>query len=147
MKQFRYPMQEILLELPAGKIELGEAPEVTAARELEEEVGYSAGSLKKMAEFYSTPGFCDEKIHLYLGEDLRPCQGGGDHDEELEVLTFTLPELLELIRTQKLPTPKRSLAFNSWLSSGRGQANEGSRFSVSTKIAFLKGAIFHGRPW
>ena len=106
VKQFRYPMQEILLELPAGKIDPGEAPETTAARELEEEVGYTAGSLKKMAEFYSTPGFCDEKIHLYLGEDLRPCQAGGDHDEELEVLSFTLPELMELIRSRKINDAK-----------------------------------------
>ena len=65
-----------------------------------------AGSLKKIAEFYSTPGFCDEKIHLYLAENLRPCQAGGDHDEELEVLSFTLPELLELIRIAKITDAK-----------------------------------------
>ncbi len=106
VKQFRYPMQEILLELPAGKIDPGEAPETTALRELEEEVGYTAGSLKKIAEFYSTPGFCDEKIHLYLGEDLRKCRAGGDHDEELEVLSFTLPELLELIRSGEISDAK-----------------------------------------
>jgi len=106
VKQFRYPMQEILLELPAGKIDLDEAPDVTAARELEEEVGYAAGSLKKISEFYSTPGFCDEKIHLYLAEDLRPCQAGGDHDEELEVVSFSLPELLGLIMNAKITDAK-----------------------------------------
>ena len=106
VKQFRYPMRETLLELPAGKIDPGETPEVTAARELEEEVGYSAGKLKKISEFYSTPGFCDEKIHLYLAEDLRPCPIGGDHDEELEVVSFALPELLELIRDTRITDAK-----------------------------------------
>jgi len=106
VKQFRYPMQESLLELPAGKIDHGEAPEITAARELEEETGFSAGSIKRISEFYSTPGFCDEKIYLYLAEDLRPCRAGGDHDEELEVVSFTLPELLEMIRMATITDAK-----------------------------------------
>jgi ADP-ribose pyrophosphatase len=102
VKQFRYPMQEILLELPAGKIDPDETPETTAGRELEEEVGYSAGSLRKIREFYSTPGFCDEKIHLYLAEDLQPCKAGGDHDEDIEVAKFSLSELLELINAARI---------------------------------------------
>ncbi len=106
VRQFRYPMQEILLELPAGKIDPGESPEDTAARELEEEVGYTAGCLKKISEFYSTPGFCDERIYLYLAEDLRSCQAEGDRDEELEVVTFTLSELLEMIRVGKISDAK-----------------------------------------
>jgi ADP-ribose pyrophosphatase len=106
VRQFRYPMQEILLELPAGKIDAEESPEVTAARELEEEVGYRAGRLKKILEFYSTPGFCDEKIHLYLAEDLSPCQPGGDHDEEIEVVSIELRDLLELIKNNEITDAK-----------------------------------------
>ena len=106
VKQFRYPMKEILLELPAGKIDAGESPETTAARELEEETGYKAGSLTKISEFYSTPGFCDEKIYLYLADDLRPCQAEGDRDEELELVSCSLPELLDMIRTATISDAK-----------------------------------------
>ena len=94
------------MNYPQERSTLGKHPKRLLLRELEEEVGYTAGSLKKIAEFYSTPGFCDEKIHLYLGEDLRKCQAGGDHDEELEVLSFTLPELLELIRSGEISDAK-----------------------------------------
>ena len=93
VRQFRYPMQEYLLELPAGKIDAGEPPEETAARELGEEAGYKAGRLTKIAECYSTPGFCDEKLHIYLAEDLTAVQASGDDDEDLEVVRLTRAEL------------------------------------------------------
>ncbi|MFN8009325.1 MAG: NUDIX hydrolase [Terriglobia bacterium] len=106
VKQFRYPMQEILLELPAGKIDVGESPETTATRELQEETGFTAGRLMKISEFYSTPGFCDEKIHLYLAEDLVPCQAEGDRDEEIEIVCLPLPELLDMVKTAKITDAK-----------------------------------------
>ena len=98
VRQFRYPMQEYLLELPAGKIDAGEPPEETAARELAEEVGYEAGRLTKIAECYSTPGFCDEKLHIYLAEELTPLQAAGDVDEDLEVVRLTRSEIQEYLR-------------------------------------------------
>ena len=115
-------MQEILFELPAGKIDPGEAPEVTAFRELEEEAGFSAGRLKKISEFYSSPGFCDEKIHLYLAEDLRPCRSGGDHDEELEIVSFTIPELMEMIRNAIITDAKTIIGIQHLALYQKGQS-------------------------
>lgn len=106
VKQFRYPMQRSLLELPAGKIDPGEAPETTAARELEEEVGFTAGVLKKLSEFYTSPGFCDEKIFLYLATDLEPSQSMGDDDEEIEIASYTLGELRDLIERAEIVDAK-----------------------------------------
>jgi ADP-ribose pyrophosphatase len=102
VKQFRYPMGEYLLELPAGKIDNQEPPEETAARELAEEVGFQAGSMKKIAEFYSTPGFCDEILHIYLAADLTPVESHQDDDEEIEIVRLSLPELKKLMEAGQI---------------------------------------------
>jgi 8-oxo-dGTP pyrophosphatase MutT (NUDIX family) len=74
LRQFRAPIGTTILEIPAGKRDVdGEAPEATAARELEEEVGMRAGRLEQLAEFYNSPGFSDERSFTYLGLDLEPC--------------------------------------------------------------------------
>jgi ADP-ribose pyrophosphatase len=71
VRQFRAAVGGDLLEIPAGKRDVeGEAPETTARRELEEEIGRRPGRLEKLAEFYNTPGFCDEYTHLFLALDL-----------------------------------------------------------------------------
>lgn len=73
VRQYRSALEGPLLEIPAGKRDVaGEPPEITAARELEEEVGYRPGRLVKLAEFYTTPGFCDERAIVYLALDLQP---------------------------------------------------------------------------
>jgi ADP-ribose diphosphatase len=71
VRQYRVAAQRHLLEIPAGKREPGEEPHVTAARELDEELGMSAGRLVKLCEFYNSPGFCDEYTYLYAALDLR----------------------------------------------------------------------------
>jgi ADP-ribose pyrophosphatase len=106
VRQFRYPMQEYLLELPAGKIDEGEQPEEAAARELAEEVGYEAGRITKIAECYSAPGFCDEIVHIYLAEDLTPVRASGDEDENLEVVRLTRAELREQLECGQLRDAK-----------------------------------------
>ena len=74
VRQYRSAVDRELLEIPAGKRDVdGEAPEVTAGRELEEEVGLRAGRLVKLGEFFNSPGFCDEHSHVYMGLDLEPC--------------------------------------------------------------------------
>jgi 8-oxo-dGTP pyrophosphatase MutT (NUDIX family) len=75
VRQYRAAIDAELLEIPAGKRDIdGEPPEVTAARELEEEVGMRAGRIEKLAEFYNSPGFCDEHSHVFLALDLEPCE-------------------------------------------------------------------------
>jgi ADP-ribose pyrophosphatase len=74
VRQYRAAIDDILLELPAGKRDVADEPvELTASRELEEEVGMRAGSLEKLAEFYNSPGFCDEHSFVFMGLDLTPC--------------------------------------------------------------------------
>jgi ADP-ribose diphosphatase len=120
VKQFRYPMQEYLLELPAGKIDPGETPESTAARELEEEVGYTCGRLTKIAEFYTTPGFCDERLFLYLAEELEPCEKLQDEDEEIEIVRFSLDVLPELIKRGGIVDAKTIIGIHQLLLSRIG---------------------------
>jgi ADP-ribose pyrophosphatase len=102
VKQFRYPMGEYLLELPAGKIDNQEPPAVTAARELEEEVGYAVGKLTKLAEFYTTPGFCDEMLHIYLATGLTPVGTRHDDDEEIEIVRCSLAQLKAMLEAQEI---------------------------------------------
>lgn len=112
VEQFRYPMRQSLLELPAGKIDPGETPEETAARELEEEVGFRAGRLEKLAAFYTTPGFCNELLHLYLARDLKPGRRAGDEDEELSVHRYSPVQLETLIRQGKIVDAKTLIGLH-----------------------------------
>lgn len=83
VRQYRAAVDMDLLEIPAGKRDVAaEPPEVTAARELEEEVGMRAGRLLKLAEFFNSPGFCDEHSHVFLGDDLAPCDPSAQGVEE-----------------------------------------------------------------
>jgi ADP-ribose diphosphatase len=120
VRQFRYPTQELLLEFPAGKLEPGEPPEITAHRELAEEVGYSSKRLSKIAEFYTTPGFCDEKLYLYLAEELEPCERvPNEADEEIEIVRVTLDSLPELIRSGEIVDAKTIIGIQQLLLSRR----------------------------
>lgn len=88
VRQYRAALDADLLELPAGKRDVsGEDPMVTAGRELAEEVGMRAGSLRRLAEFHNSPGFCDEHSILYLATDLEPCEPSA-HGVEEEYMTI-----------------------------------------------------------
>ena len=83
VRQYRAAVDRTLLEIPAGKRDVtGESPDVTARRELEEEVGMRAGRLEKLGEFYNSPGFCDEHSHVFLALDLDPCPASAQGIEE-----------------------------------------------------------------
>ena len=84
VKQFRYPIKQTALELPAGKLEKGEQPFPAAQRELEEETGYRAESWKELGYINTTPGFCDEKLYLYFATDLKYV---GEHPDDGEIIT------------------------------------------------------------
>ena len=92
VKQYRHPARRELLEIPAGKIEAGESPEMCAAREVEQEIGFRPGRMEKLLEFYSTPGFCEERLHVYLATTLAPSSQALDHDEFIEVVYLPLTE-------------------------------------------------------
>ena len=96
VRQLRYPMQEKLLELPAGKLDPGEDPRDAAAREMEEETGYRPLDLEHVFSFYATPGFCDELLHLYYSAHLVETASNPEFDEHLEIEFFTLDEALQL---------------------------------------------------
>jgi len=94
INQFRYAAGGMLLEIPAGKLEPGESPKDCAGRELEEETGYRPKTLRRLASFYTSPGFCTEKIHLFLAGDLTRHQQNLDQDEFIEVVNMPLDEAL-----------------------------------------------------
>jgi ADP-ribose pyrophosphatase len=95
VRQFRYATGDWLLEVPAGKLDPGEEPAAAAARELEEETGYRAGRLEPMGWVWTTPGFSNETIHLYLALDLEPARQALEDDEVLTVERLPLGEAVE----------------------------------------------------
>ncbi len=90
IRQYRHAAGGYIYEIPAGKLEPGEDPRDCAARELEEEIGQRASSLTHLTTFYTTPGFTDEVIHLYLAAGLSPGRQKLDHDEVLQVVEMPL---------------------------------------------------------
>jgi ADP-ribose pyrophosphatase len=106
VEQYRYAVGRPLLELPAGRIETGEDPAVTAARELEEETGWRPGRLRHLLSLYSSPGYSDEVIHIYQASALQPGRRGGDERGQLRARLLAVDELLELIAGGKLRDAK-----------------------------------------
>lgn len=114
VRQHRYPIDKDLLELPAGKIDRGEEPALSAVRELEEETGYRANSLQPICSCYSTPGFCDELLHLFYTNDLVPTQTNREEDEHLEVEFYSLSESIAMIDSGEILDGKTITAL-LWL--------------------------------
>ncbi|MUG64934.1 NUDIX domain-containing protein [Paenibacillus campinasensis] len=112
--QYRQPLGRCEVEIPAGKLEPGEDPLEAAKRELEEETGYTCGSIRKLHSFYTSPGFADEVIHLYLAEDLTRGDMNPDEDEFLEMAEITLEEAYQLIQEERISDAKTILAVYAW---------------------------------
>ncbi|AUO08329.1 ADP-ribose pyrophosphatase [Paenibacillus jamilae] len=112
--QYRQAMGRCEVEIPAGKLEQGEDPLEAAGRELREETGYTAKSLKLLHSFYTSPGFADEIIHLYVAEDLERGEMEPDEDEFLELYEVTLEEAHTLIREGRISDAKTILAVYAW---------------------------------
>jgi len=106
VRQWRYPMGRYSLEIAAGRIEPGDTPEHTAARELEEELGLRAEAFRKLAEFSVAPGYCEERIHVYLATGLVKSAQNLDDDEEIESVQMPLAEALRLVRTGEIDDAK-----------------------------------------
>lgn len=98
IKQYRYAASGTLIEVPAGRLNAGEDPEACAKRELLEEVGVSAGRLERLTTIWTTPGFSDERIHLFWATELSAGTHAREPDEFIEVLPLTLSKALSLVR-------------------------------------------------
>jgi ADP-ribose pyrophosphatase len=106
VRQFRYPMEEELLEIPAGKLEPGEDPYDCAVRELSEETGCTAGRLISLGAIYPSPGFSREILYIYLALDLQCGEMHLDEDEFLSVEPVPLDNVVNLIMRNELPDGK-----------------------------------------
>ena len=96
VRQYRHPAGKYLLEVPAGTLNVGEAPEAGALREVEEEIGFRAGKIEKLSEFYVSPGFLTEKMFLYLATDFTETSQNLDDDEFVEIVRLPLKKAVEM---------------------------------------------------
>lgn len=106
VRQYRHPAVRYLLEAPAGSLKRGEAPEEGAARELEEELGCVAGQLEKLSEFFVSPGFCEEKMWVYLATELTETAQQLEDDEILNVIRIPFSQALSMITTGEIEDAK-----------------------------------------
>lgn len=111
IRQFRYAIGKYILELPAGKLDSGQSPLETMAREIEEETGYCAGSLTHECTFYTSPGFCNESIHLFLARDLTLKAQRLEEGEHITVEACSLEECLQKIQTGDIADGKTILGI------------------------------------
>ena len=114
IRQFRLAARDFLWELPAGSIDAGETARQTARRELEEETGYRSSQWRKLVEFYPTPGFLDERMTLFLAENVRPGTPRPEADERISVRSFAMAELLRMISTGKIRDGKTLVGLLYW---------------------------------
>jgi ADP-ribose pyrophosphatase len=123
VRQWRVPAGRALLEIPAGTLDVHdgvtEDPDIAARRELEEETGHRAGSWRKLAQFWTAPGFASELMHLYLARDLVPVADADgrlapDEDENLELRHVAVPEALALVEAGEIADAKTILGV-LWL--------------------------------
>lgn len=106
VRQYRHPAARYVLELPAGKIERGESPETCAAREMEEELGVVASRMEQLSEFFTTPGFCAERLWVFLATGLTETARSHEEDEIIEVVRLPLSRALGMIASGEIDDAK-----------------------------------------
>jgi len=111
LRQFRYAADGYIYEIPAGRLDAGETPIDCAARELKEETGCTADRLEPLFTMFTTPGFTDETIHIFMATGLTHGQSAREPDEFAEVVIVRLAEALELIQQGAVPDGKTALAL------------------------------------
>jgi ADP-ribose pyrophosphatase len=112
VRQYRHPTMRYLLELPAGRLSPPERPEDCAARELEEEIGVRATKIEKLAEFFTTPGFCEEKLWVYLATGLIETAQNLEGDEQLDVLRVSFERAFEMIADGEIEDAKTIIGIS-----------------------------------
>jgi ADP-ribose pyrophosphatase len=116
--QYRAPLAKYTWEVCAGGIDPGEEPLAAALRELREETGFRARSMRRLWTAYSAPGFCTELLHFFVTDDFEPGATEFDEGEDIEIRTFELDELQAMIRADQLPDAKTQIAV-MWALSAR----------------------------
>lgn len=111
IRQYRYAANGYVYEVPAGRLDPGEAPEACASRELKEETGYSAASLRQLTTIYTTPGFTDERIHIFVAQGLTLGSSEREPDEFLELNPVLLSEAVAMIQSGEIVDGKTSIAL------------------------------------
>lgn len=111
VRQYRKPLERVLLEIPAGTLEPGENPLDCAIRELEEETGLHAGQWERILGYHSAPGFCDEYLHLYLARELSPGKMNLDQDEFVQPVKMPLEEAYQAIFAGQIVDGKSIIAI------------------------------------
>ncbi len=106
VRQYRHPVSEELLEIPAGLLDKGESPLDCVRREVEEETGFTCSQIIEMARFYTTPGCSDETFYLYLGLNAQAGERRLEEDEIIEVETYPIKKAIELINQGKIKDGK-----------------------------------------
>ena len=123
VRQFRYPYQEVVLDLPAGKIDKGEEPLACGKRELTEETGASAQQYRSLGRLYPSPGYCGEVIHLFLATGLSFGRMNPDEDEFLEVERIPLEKAVQMVLYNEVPDAKTQVAvLKTWALLQKGEA-------------------------
>lgn len=102
VRQYRLATGQVMLEIPAGGIDRGEEPEQAAQRELQEEIGYRATTLRRLAGFYVSPGFCTEYVHVFLATGLIESPHPADEDEDIVIQRLGLSEAVALVESGKI---------------------------------------------
>ena len=110
-EQYRYPAEEILIEIPAGRLEEGEDPDDTAKRELLEETGYLADTMERVLTFFTTPGYTSEKLYLYIARGLKKAESKPDFDENIRLMEISVEEALGLVEKGKIKDGKTIVAL------------------------------------
>ena len=111
IRQYRYASDGYLYEIPAGRLDEGEAPEACALRELREETGYSAEHLEGLTSFFTTPGFTDERIHLFIASGLTPGNSALESDEILELHPTPISLAQEMVMSGEIVDGKSMLGI------------------------------------
>lgn len=111
VRQYRYPVDEITLEIPAGKLDMREAPLLCVKRELEEETGYRAGRIRKILSFWPTSSFANEIIHIYVADKLTRGQAHPDDDEFLSCEVWSLKKVYDEIDRGRIKDAKTLIAL------------------------------------
>ena len=111
VKQYRAGAAQELWEVPAGMIDRGDAPLDTARRELVEETGYRAQSLRFLWSMYSSPGFCEERIHFFVADGLTAGEAEPEEDEQFELRTWEIEEAWALVERDELRDAKTQIAL------------------------------------